>query len=121
MSNLRCAQLGPARLAHYTAREVVVTTIVTARDMPEIRARMAEWARDPGLDGAGPGFVSSSAQVLVEPPSPVCSTVSTTWHNLTPGTDVRRAPAWSPDGFEGRQPAHRTVPARAHAADRVLA
>ncbi|QFU86751.1 hypothetical protein [Amycolatopsis sp. YIM 10] len=29
---------------------------VTARDVPEIRARMAEWARDPGVDGAGNWF-----------------------------------------------------------------
>lgn len=29
---------------------------VTARDLPEIRARMAEWARDPDLDGAGNWF-----------------------------------------------------------------
>ncbi|WP_414944861.1 hypothetical protein [Amycolatopsis sp. cmx-11-32] len=29
---------------------------VSARDVPEIRARMTEWARDPGLDGAGNWF-----------------------------------------------------------------
>ncbi|CRK57621.1 hypothetical protein [Alloactinosynnema sp. L-07] len=30
--------------------------MVTARDVPEIRARMAAWARDPGIDGAGNWF-----------------------------------------------------------------
>ncbi|MFC3450799.1 hypothetical protein [Amycolatopsis speibonae] len=29
---------------------------VTARDVPEIRARMSDWARDPGVDGAGNWF-----------------------------------------------------------------
>jgi hypothetical protein len=29
-----------------------MSTVVTARDVPEIRARMAAWARDPGTDGA---------------------------------------------------------------------
>ncbi|WP_410658338.1 hypothetical protein [Amycolatopsis sp. lyj-112] len=30
-----------------------MTAVVTAYDVPEIRARMTEWTRDPGLDGAG--------------------------------------------------------------------
>lgn len=29
---------------------------MTARDLPEIRARMTEWVRDPGTDGAGNWF-----------------------------------------------------------------
>ncbi|SES36274.1 hypothetical protein [Actinokineospora terrae] len=29
---------------------------LTARDVPEIRARMTDWARDPTLDGAGNWF-----------------------------------------------------------------
>lgn len=30
-----------------------MTAVVTAYDVPEIRAHMTEWTRDPGLDGAG--------------------------------------------------------------------
>jgi hypothetical protein len=33
-----------------------MTNTVTARDVPEIRARMARWARDSGLDGASNWF-----------------------------------------------------------------
>jgi hypothetical protein len=33
-----------------------MSTWVTARDVPEIRARMAVWARDPGTDGAANWF-----------------------------------------------------------------
>jgi hypothetical protein len=33
-----------------------MSVMVTARDVPEIRARLAGWARDPGLDGAGNWF-----------------------------------------------------------------
>lgn len=33
-----------------------MSIVVTARDVPEIRARMASWARDPGTDGAANWF-----------------------------------------------------------------
>jgi hypothetical protein len=33
-----------------------MSIVVTARDVPEIRARMAAWARDPGTDGAANWF-----------------------------------------------------------------
>ncbi|MFD5089881.1 hypothetical protein ACFWMR_04730 [Amycolatopsis thailandensis] len=33
-----------------------MASVVTAYDVPEIRARMTEWARDPGTDGAGNWF-----------------------------------------------------------------
>jgi hypothetical protein len=33
-----------------------MSIVVTARDVPEIRARMAAWARDPGIDGAANWF-----------------------------------------------------------------
>jgi hypothetical protein len=36
--------------------ENAMSTWVTARDVPEIRARMAAWARDPGTDGAANWF-----------------------------------------------------------------
>lgn len=39
----------------FTARECLMIT-VTAREVPEIRAKMTEWTRDPGTDGAGNWF-----------------------------------------------------------------
>jgi hypothetical protein len=32
-----------------------MSIVMTAREVPEIRARMASWARDPDSDGAPPG------------------------------------------------------------------